>query len=638
MRYNENERMAMSNDIYMLGILATERKNYPRIGIDNEAVSLTSDFKLEKPNVMFFIEPLSNHPSFGLEINRDKFDLRNDLNDLYVGFDNQHFNSSIAPFGNMDNKYAYSTSLESYQSKSGQEKKDAVYDALEFKIILFKANIQHSYNTPYEYNKNLKIESIYEMGDGYGEYYTFPDIKDLSFENKLYTNKKIKFSHYNHELEGPKAVICNDYVYLLNSDSWEKVFGTRDEWIYNGDTSKIVKKPFNVSDDYYDFEVIRNVDNIIFIDVGVFDNEIDVEITYDQNEFNFLNDFKNTTLKKGLFYDFNDLVNIHTSIKTNPLTILSGMSGNGKSQVVMSYVETLTDNNLESTNCLFLPVSPSFIEPKDILGELDPRSNSYISSETGLVDFLIEAERNEDKLYFVIFDEMNLGQVEYWFSPFISILELKENRKLNLFNEKSRCINGYKSDIKIGDNIRFIGTVNIDETTKDFSDRLLDRANLVTLKRGSLKEYKEAVNKTKICDIQTNTYYDFLDYKSWLSSQGNGFSDLEVEFLDELHILINEVYPQKGVSFRTCINIEYYLKNIPFNDIGESIIKREDAFDLQIKQRILTKLKGSYQELNDLMHKFYTFFDKYSEIGEFDACKKDIHKKIKELDLYGYAN
>ncbi len=92
----------------------------------------------------------------------------------------------------------------------------------------------------------------------------------------------------------------------------------------------------------------------------------------------------------------------------------------------------------------------------------------------------------------VVFDEMNLGQVEHYFSDFISVLEApKGRRKLKLFSEKSICHQEeYKNGIEIGENVLFIGTANFDETTKEFSNRLLDRANVLILEKKGFIEAK----------------------------------------------------------------------------------------------------------------------------------------------------
>lgn len=68
---------------------------------------------------------------------------------------------------------------------------------------------------------------------------------------------------------------------------------------------------------------------------------------------------------------------------------------------------------------------------------------------------------------------MNLARVEHYFSQFLSLLERPENqRELQLYDSQyaGQLYNSatYPSKIIIGDNIRFIGTVNIDESTYHF--------------------------------------------------------------------------------------------------------------------------------------------------------------------------
>ena len=54
---------------------------------------------------------------------------------------------------------------------------------------------------------------------------------------------------------------------------------------------------------------------------------------------------------------------------------------------------------------------------------------------------------------------------------------------LNLYVGAQEQENQIPSTIEIGENIIFVGTVNFDETTKELSDRLLDRTNLITLQK-----------------------------------------------------------------------------------------------------------------------------------------------------------
>ena len=330
------------------------------------------------------------------------------------------------------------------------------------------------------------------------------------------------------------------------------------------------------------------------------------------------------------------------------------MSGTGKTQLAKAYANVL--GLKEDENLLFLPIRPSYTEPEDIIGYFNASNCMYIPSETGLLDLLIHAENNPDEMHMVVFDEMNLSQIEYWFAPFMSLLELKEEERiLKLYSKSVECKNGdkYKNSIKIGSNIVFIGTVNLDETTKDFSDRLLDRANIVNLSKQSFlefsKEKKESQNNT-----YNESYYSATVYKSWKNTKNSleAFDENELMFLDNLHGLIQKYDKQKGVSFRILEKIGEYINNIPTDESKNLVISKDEAFDIEIKQRFLTKIKGTERQFGQLIGYFnddsldilnselYDFFNSQEAmaISNFEKTKDEIRRKAKELTLYGYTN
>ena len=82
---------------------------------------------------------------------------------------------------------------------------------------------------------------------------------------------------------------------------------------------------------------------------------------------------------------------------------------------------------------VWIPISPSYQEPHDLLGYLHP-NGTFIESETKLVRALMKAKENQNQLYIIVFDEMNMSHIEHWFTPFLSVLQLeKQNRILNLY-------------------------------------------------------------------------------------------------------------------------------------------------------------------------------------------------------------
>ena len=84
------------------------------------------------------------------------------------------------------------------------------------------------------------------------------------------------------------------------------------------------------------------------------------EVIGDNEEVKFLRGLQKLTINNGLQYEFEDLVNFHTSLKTNPLTILAGMSGTGKTQLAYNYAKMLGLSE-ENNTLLFMPISPAYL-------------------------------------------------------------------------------------------------------------------------------------------------------------------------------------------------------------------------------------------------------------------------------------
>ncbi len=363
------------------------------------------------------------------------------------------------------------------------------------------------------------------------------------------------------------------------------------------------------------------------------------------NEADFINSLMNVLSKDGLYYSRQDLYNFHIACKSSQLTILAGPSGIGKTRLPLAYAKCINANEKDGT-LLFMPVSPAYTEPGDVLGYYNPTEKKFCPSDTGLTDILKHAMDNPDKMHIVIFDEMNLSQIEYWFAPFMSILERPEDdRRIVLYNSSYKY-DVYPSSINIGDNIIFVGTVNLDETTKDMSDRLIDRAIVINLHKQKFMDYFELENKSdnEVLICKDSKAYQSMkkkipaDYITKLYEQ-------EIQFLDDLHEILQELNSSKGVSYRNLKKITTYLIQSPEEDKEFS---RELAFDLIFKQTILKKVNGYDPSVVKLIGKIgdnnqitdsvlLDLFKKHHEVSDFKESINELRRKIKEYENYGFT-
>jgi GTPase subunit of restriction endonuclease len=386
----------------------------------------------------------------------------------------------------------------------------------------------------------------------------------------------------------------------------------------------------------------------------------------DYGEQTFISDLNQVALANQLVYNMEDLVNFHIAIKTGALVVLAGMSGVGKSQLVINYARALGLSGVdeageERKQFLFIPVRPRWNDDADLIGFYDAVHKVYRPAETGLVDLLIEAskEDNKDKLFLICFDEMNLARVEHYFSQFLSILELSEDRYLSLYSEKlaPEVYNRHEFSprVPIGNNVFFVGTVNIDEASFQFSDKVLDRANVINLKiYESLKAWK-SVFEEKTAKKPADEHAQLSPvpgkvFASWCNNSPTelGLTDEEIDFLDELNLALRKIDKDRVVGYRIIRQIGLYLKNIPCKVKGQRFLDRGKAFDLQLVQRIMTKFKGPECDLEQLFGKYsdpeqavspiLKMFDKYHAVSSFTYSRNVCHKKAKELLDHGYAS
>lgn len=360
----------------------------------------------------------------------------------------------------------------------------------------------------------------------------------------------------------------------------------------------------------------------------------------EDEEMAFIHRFIRRVKERGFLYDERDLYNFHISAKSSRLVILAGRSGTGKSGLVRLYGETL---GLSPSQIAFLPVRPSWMDDGDLLGYLDRNRMLYFPSDTGLAELLVNASRHPEKMYIVCFDEMNLARAEYYFAQFISVLEKKEKPALQLYNPslEERVYNhsDYPARIPLMDNVLFMGTVNVDESTYHFSDKILDRANVITLHQRKFSDMARLTRREVAPEVEVSAD----EYRQFRKDEGVvTLSDEELHLLDDLNAALDERGTSGGIGYRVVSDMSRYLANIP----SGSPMNRKEALDMQIVQRVLTKVRGSREQIgyltslneeNKLIGRFPELLKKYSQVSAFTESLRVLERKAKELRTYDYT-
>lgn len=197
----------------------------------------------------------------------------------------------------------------------------------------------------------------------------------------------------------------------------------------------------------------------------------------------------------------------------------------------------------------------------------------------------------------------------------------------------------------------FVGTVNVDESTYAFSDKVLDRAQVIrprVLPFSDLRVHLE--QRVERVGGGEDVTYSFSDYKRWQRTNSElGLTTAELDFLERVHKEFQRVDQQLGIGYRTLRQIDIYLQNIPVDEEDQQVVERSIAFDWQVVQKVLTKLRGPRELLEPLVgtvdgagevvgSSLVKLMDDNERLSSFTASRAVVEQKARELSSYGYAS
>lgn len=224
----------------------------------------------------------------------------------------------------------------------------------------------------------------------------------------------------------------------------------------------------------------------------------------------------NTLKRYEKYITFDTLTKAYLpAMLTKPFLLLAGISGTGKSRIVkqMAFescpdIPALRSDKTAPGNYELIEVKPNWHDSSELLGyESEIGGPHYVV--TPFVRFLVKAMRYPDVPFFVCMDEMNLAPVEQYFAEFLSVLESRKllsdgtitseplikadifskyadqlHRDLDITDTETykAVYDRLKNDgLRLPSNLIVVGTVNMDETTHQFSRKVIDRAMTIEM-------------------------------------------------------------------------------------------------------------------------------------------------------------
>lgn len=321
-----------------------------------------------------------------------------------------------------------------------------------------------------------------------------------------------------------------------------------------------------------------------------------------------VNHIKAFIKQNGFHYPDPLIENFYLSLKTKPFVILAGISGTGKTKLVKLFAESVGATG-ENGQFTLIPVRPDWNDPSDLIGYQD-LSGRFKPGR--LTEVLVTASlpENRNKPYFICLDEMNLARVEHYFSDLLSLLETQRwmdgqivteplipNASLDRLEDQELY-----GDLGIPENVYLIGTVNMDETTYPFSKKVLDRANTLEFNHIDLTQlpWSEGDDEQEIVEIAPVSQRFFrADYLNLVNvnAENKELVKRTTDKLVAINQILEEIHAQVG--FRIRDTISFY--SIYAERFG--LLTEDEAFDLQLLQKILPRIQGSHTSVKRVLLK-----------------------------------
>jgi energy-coupling factor transporter ATP-binding protein EcfA2 len=266
--------------------------------------------------------------------------------------------------------------------------------------------------------------------------------------------------------------------------------------------------------------------------------------------------------------------------------ILAGPSGSGKSSLIRRVAEVL-DGEFHDVQ-----VKPNWVSSEDSLGYFSEVSQTFVPGV--FLKALQSAYGDRDSLHFVRLDEMNLASPEYYLAEVLSAGEswISGGAESDLIQLPPAPQGISLPEVRIRGNVFLIGTVNVDETTKTLSPKVLDRSAVLDLRHvdlfatptaGSLPAAHPGLDRVRAL---------LTDRPRSLAALGP--SDDEVETVAQLLTALNEVGGVLGgpVGYRQRDAVLTMLTLGSRHGLTD-VLSRDTILDIGLRSCVLPKWQGS---------------------------------------------
>ena len=335
--------------------------------------------------------------------------------------------------------------------------------------------------------------------------------------------------------------------------------------------------------------------------------------------------------KSGRNFDTHFIDNLLISIHQNTLTVLAGLPGTGKTSLARLLTKILSPKERISE----VSVSRGWSSQKDLIGFQNPLTNKFHSAPTGIYELLSQLDyESKNKKYlespmaYIILDEANLSPIEHYWSTFYNLTD-STAKQTNLLSISL----GNNLNLEFANNLRFIATINYDQTTENLSPRVIDRANIIQIPATSFNIDTVSVEEIEKLNISYQKCIEFFNLFDFQDEKQN------IELSDELNVIFNDIKKRfKTLRIPISPRVEIAIKQ--YCTVAKNWMKKEVSrpLDYCVAQRLLPMINLQGDSAKKNLEELLNVFEKNDLKKSHEVLKKIIETGNEDSIFEGNYN
>lgn len=298
----------------------------------------------------------------------------------------------------------------------------------------------------------------------------------------------------------------------------------------------------------------------------------------------------NKLSEAGRIVSKDEAYNYLISIVQNYITVFAGEPGTGKTSLCKLLAKAL---GIYDSRFALVLVERGWTSSKDLVGYYNPLTKEIEKTQPAFSKCMqqLSLENKNDLVeapYFVLLDEANLSPIEFYWSQFNHFHDDPGHQTVEYSNGEK---------YEFGSELKFLATINYDQTTADLSPRFLDRAWVISMGSISVDSILSGmVDDTSVENneaiISLNILNNLFD---WYTVKDKKMNQITKMRLDKIVDKMKE--GGHTVSARSIKAISHYYL------VAEKYMSsKEIALDYAISQKILPCINGNGKHYGDFLN------------------------------------